>query len=170
MASKPVIVTGIGELNEKLAKLTGPQAKAAIRKASRTALKPVAQAAKANAPRRTGRMAQSIKVRALPRSRVRIGSRVTSSGTDKQYQGKTFDGAFQEYGWRSGRRARNADIGAAKGAKRTRRQQAAVSRLNKSRQKINGSKFMKRAALSQELNALLIYRTETVRWIEQLSK
>lgn len=170
MATNSVVVTGSEELNRKLAQLRGPQAKAAIRKASRAALRPVLAAAKANAPRRTGQLAGAIKLRALKRSRVRVGSQVTASGSNNQFQGKTYYGGFQEYGWRVGRRAQNTDVGAAFGARRTAAQQKAIAKRNASRAKIEGTEFMARAARDKKELALQIYRTETARWVNELSK
>jgi hypothetical protein len=169
MATKPVIVTGSEELNRKLADLKGSKAKQAIRKSSRTALRPVAEAAKSNAPRRSGRLAKSIKVRALERSRSRVGSRVTSSGSDNQFKGRTFYGGFQEYGWKAGRRAKNADVGAAAGARRTSSQKTAIAKRNNARRKIDGTEFLARAAKDKKELALQIYSAETARWIHELS-
>lgn len=168
--AKAIVLTGSEELNRKLAALKGAQAKAAIRKASRTALRPIADAVKARAPRRTGALSRSVKVRALPRSRVRIGSRVTTSGTDRQFKGRTFYGGFQEYGWRAGRRVRNVDLGAAKGVRRTKSQAAEAERRNNARKQIHGTEFMKLAANDKKQTALSIYRSETVKWINELSK
>jgi HK97 gp10 family phage protein len=170
MATKPVIVTGSEELNRKLADLKGSKAKQAIRKASREALRPVAAAAKANAPRRTGLLAQSIKVRALKRSRVRVGSQVTANGANKKFNGRQFYGGFQEYGWKAGRRAKNADIGAATGARRTKSQKSEIAKRNNARRKIDGTEFMARAAKDKKELALQIYAAETTRWIHEFSK
>lgn len=170
MAAGRIIVTGDAEINRKLAALAGPTAKAAIRKASRAALRPVAAAAKANAPRRTGLLSRSIKIRAMPRSRQRFGSMVTSSGSGRQFGGKTFYGAPQEYGWQAGRRVRNVDLGAAKGARRNASLRAEATRRNNSRRRIPGKEFMKRAADSKQSMALAIYKTETERWINLLAQ
>lgn len=162
MASQAAVLTGSAELNAKLATLKSAKAKQAIRKASRAALRPVAAEAKSNAPRRTGQLAKSVKVRSLRRSRSRVGSQVTASGT--------LYGAPQEYGWRAGRRASNADVGAAFGQKRTRRQQRAAKKINNARRQIPGTEFMKRAVDSKKAVSLQIYKTETARWITALSK
>lgn len=168
--AETVVVTGVEELDKKLAALMGAQAKAAIRKASRAALKPIADAAKSNAPRRSGRLRKSIKVKALPRSRSHVGSQVVSGGDDNAFAGHTFYGGFQEFGWQVGRRARNADIGAATGARRTTAQKAAIADRNAARSRIAGKEFMLRAANDKKELALQIYRSETIRWINELSK
>jgi hypothetical protein len=165
-----VVLTGSRELNEKLQQLRGPKQKVAIRKASREALKPVAEQVKSTAPKRTGKLARQTKVRALTRSRSKIGSRVTVSGTGNSFKGKTFYGGFIEYGWKAGRRVRNADLGAARGAKRTASQKAEAERRNNSRKQIKGTEWMKKAAQAKRQMALGIYRAETVRWVRELSK
>lgn len=164
------VVTGSDELNRKLQELKGPKQKAAIRKASREALRPVAEQVKSTAPKRTGRLARSAKVRSLTRSRSRVGSRVTVSGTGSNFKGKTFYGGFIEYGWKAGRRVRNADLGAARGAKRTADQRAEAERRNNARRQIKGTEWMKKAAQAKRQMALGIYRAETIRWVRELSK
>ena len=164
------VVTGSDALNRKLQELRGPKQKVAVRKASREALKPVADQVRATAPKRTGRLARSTKVRALTRSRSRIGSRVSVSGSGNSFKGKGFYGAFQEYGWKAGRRVRNADLGAARGAKRTTSQKAEATRRNSARKQIKGTEWMKKAAQAKRPMALGIYRAETVRWVRELSK
>ena len=172
MAAQVLIVTGTEELNVKLAKLAGKDAKAAIRKASRVALKPVAEAAKSNAPRKTGRLARSVKVKAITRSRSRVGSRVTTSGDGNAFSGETYYGGFQEYGWKAGRRTRNADLGMdpTRWARRNAAQKAEATRRNNSRRSIAGTQFMKRAADAKKEIALQIYRTELARLIVELAK
>lgn len=93
------IVLGDSILKEKLKGLTDSEAKNVIQRACRDAMKVVQKAAKAAAPKKTGALRRSIRVRAIKRSRVRIGARVTTSASDNMYTGKTFYGAFQEYGW-----------------------------------------------------------------------
>lgn len=78
--------------------------KTAIRKGSRAGLRPVLDSAKKNAPKKTGHLRKHIVLRALPRSRVRIGSKVSMAfvpPVDKKQQGKEnqFYGRFQEGGW-----------------------------------------------------------------------
>jgi HK97 gp10 family phage protein len=170
MARAHIVLTGSEELNRKLAELSGPKAKMAIRKASRVALRPVAEQAKSNAPRKSGRLGRSIKVKAIRRSRSRVGARVTSSGTDHQFKGRTFYGGFQEYGWKSGRRTRNADFGVSRRKRRTAAQSAAATARDSARRQVPGKQFMKRAARSKRQVALGIYRSETRRWIRELSK
>lgn len=134
-----VVLTGSDELNRKLARLKSKDAKKAIRKASRAALRPVLEAVKAKAPKRSGKLRRSLKIRALPRSRSRVGARVTTGGKARQFAGETFYGGFQEYGWKSGNR------------------------------KNPGKRFMKQSASAKKQRALSIYASETRRWVNELS-
>lgn len=170
MAKELLVLTGSPELNQKLRGLRGPRQKAAIRKASRVALRPVADRAKSNAPKRSGRLRRSIKVRAMKRSRSRIGARVTSSGTDHNFKGRTFYGGFQEFGWRAGRRTRNSDFGVKKRKRRTAAQSATAAERDSARRPIKGREFMKRAARSHKQIALRIYRNEIKRFIDSETK
>lgn len=72
-------------------------------KAARIAMKPLLQNAKANAPKgKTGLLRKAIKLRAMKRSRVKVGVYIAIG--DKMFEGQTFYGAFQEFGWRVGKR------------------------------------------------------------------
>lgn len=102
MAKPTMVLTGDKALNRKLKKLAGKEAKAVIRKATRPALKPVLQEARAEAPKRTGNLRKNIKIRALPRSRKFFGSRVTSGAGKSENSGDAFYGAFLEYGTKRG--------------------------------------------------------------------
>lgn len=155
------VLTGDKELNRKLAALKSTKAKQAIRKASRAALRPIHADAKSNAPKNRGDLRKGIKLRALKRSRSRIGAQVTSS---------VAHGAPQEYGWKAGRRTRNSDIGLARGQRRDSTAKAAATKRDGSRRTIAGKKFMERAAKSKQSKALAIYRRETAHWVRQLSE
>jgi len=100
--AKKTIMVGDKELNRRLKALATNLGKKIVRKAARPAMKPIHAAAKANAPRRTGLLQKSIKIRAQARSRKWFGVRVTIGKGD--YKGKTFYGAFQEYGWKTGKK------------------------------------------------------------------
>ena len=102
MAKAMVVLTGDKALNRMLRSLSGKDGKKAIRKATRPALKVVQAEAKALAPRATGALARAIRVRALPRSRRRVGARVTIGAGE--FTGETFYGGFQEWGWKAGGR------------------------------------------------------------------
>lgn len=157
-----VVLTGDAELNRKLQALKSTKAKQAIRKASRESLRPVLSSAKSNAPKRSGALRKGIKLRALKRSRSRIGAQVTASGT--------VYGAFQEYGWKVGRRTRNTDIGLARGARRSDAARRTAAKRDSARKAIRGKHFMDRAAKSKQSQALATYRTESAKWIRQLSE
>jgi hypothetical protein len=161
-----LVITGDKETNAKLAKLAGPDQKKAIRKASREALRPVLAQVKATAPRRTGALSRAAKIRAITRSRVRIGSMVTVTGTGKGFSGKAFYGGFIEYGWKSGRRVRNSDLKNADGTtlggkkRRTEVQKAIAWYRDGLRNKIPGTQWMKKSADAKKEEALANYRYE----------
>ncbi len=133
MARRPVItITGDKQLNRLLRDLAGKDGKAAVRKAARPALRPTLAEAKRIAPRDTGELEESLKIRALKRSRSRVGARVqTAKGS---FQGQTFYGGFQEWGWKTGRRGSG------------------------NRTHVPGEHFLKRAAEATRHRAIAIYR------------
>ena len=105
-----ILLIGESELRKKLEGLTDKESKTVIRGAAREALKPVQRMAQDLAPRKTGRLRRSIRIRSITRSRKRIGARVTISNKDTQFTGRTFYGAFQEFGWRPGKRLTTTEI------------------------------------------------------------
>lgn len=134
------VITGDVKLNRILAKLTSKQAKAAIRKASRAALKPVLQQARANAKsfKDTGLLGRSIKIRSIKRSRSAIGSRVTVSTETGKFD--KFYAAFQEYGWKAGPT------------------------------KVAGQNYMKDAATTKQPEVIRIYSNKIKNIVFQLAK
>lgn len=144
--SVTIVVTGDEEINRMLDRLDGPQARQAIRQAARHALRPTLLAAKRNAPRKTGKLARNTKLRALKRSRVRIGARVTSGSAKTDHTGEAYYGAFQEYGWTLGKR----------GGPRGR--------------KIPGKHWMKRAADETQSEAMRRYRDFVAAKVEELAR
>ncbi|HAN97625.1 MAG TPA: hypothetical protein DCQ98_09455 [Planctomycetaceae bacterium] len=151
MAKVTIVVTGDREINAMLARLDGPRAKSAIRQGARHALRPVLAAAKRHAPKDTGTLGKNIKLRALKRSRARIGARVTSggktsTGKSTDYTGDAYHGAFQEFGWTPGKR----------GGKRG--------------TKVAGKHFMKRAADESEAEAMRRYREFLKQKVEELAR
>lgn len=171
MAVAAVVLTGSPEVNRALAELKGPKQKEAIRKASRAALRPVLDQVRTTAPKRTGQLSRSVKVRALTRSRSRVGARVSVSARSN-FKGKAFYAGFQEYGWKVGRRVRNSDLGMdpKNWARRTATQKAEAAKRNAARRQVKGTEWMKKAAQAKRQMALGIYRAETIRWVRQLSK
>ena len=91
-----VTIGGADELQKALRGLPPAIAKKAFRKAMRPAMKPVAKSASEAAPKDTGALAQSIKVRAAKRSTKFIGIDVQIGEGD--FKGDTWYGAAQEYG------------------------------------------------------------------------
>ena len=100
-----ILLTGDKALDRNLEQLKASAARRIFGKAARAALQPIKNDAKRRAPRRTGRLATSIRVRALKRSRSRIGAKVTTGTAGSDFQGKTFYAAFLEYGYKIGKRS-----------------------------------------------------------------
>ena len=87
------------ELIATLRSLTPAMEKKAITAALRTAGKPILQTARAIAPKETGKLKKSIKQRVFKkRIKGRVGFTIGWYGSDAFY------GAFQEYGWKVGKR------------------------------------------------------------------
>lgn len=156
-SSQTIVLTGNEALNRKLQAVAGAKAKAIIRKAAREALRPAFQAARASAPRRTGKLARSVKLRAITRSRSRVGARITTSATDNQFSGKTYYGGFQEFGWKAGKRTSNAMLGVGKNKKRTTDQKAEAQRRNAARREVPGKHWLKKTADSHQQSTLVRY-------------
>jgi HK97 gp10 family phage protein len=99
MADFFVDVSGIVELNKKLRELAGDKiAKKVLLSAIRKAAKPMVAAAKAFAPVDSGLLEESIKLKAIRRTRTGFGVRISTSNSDFDSQGSTFYGPMQEFG------------------------------------------------------------------------
>jgi HK97 gp10 family phage protein len=96
------LVSGEDRIIRKLKRLPKKDARRIIRKASRSAAKSILPTAKSNAPVKTGQLRKSIKVRSIKKSRTSIGVRLLVS--EDWYKGDEFYGAFQEFGWKQGKR------------------------------------------------------------------
>lgn len=88
---------GVAETVGKLLTFPKKQATKAIRKGLRAGAKVMTAAVKAATPVRSGALRRAIKTRAMKRSRNKIGVR-TTIGAEGFYKGKTFYGAFVEFG------------------------------------------------------------------------
>lgn len=151
------ILTGSESLNEKLAALTNKQANEAIRKAARPALQPTLAAAKSMAPKRSGALSSSIKIRAIRRSRTRVGMRVTTAKSDSQFSGKTFYGGFIIWGRRIGKRTRRIKLANRKDS-------------YDSRGKVAANNFLKRAADRTRSTALRLYADGIIAYYRSVTK
>jgi HK97 gp10 family phage protein len=89
-----------------------------LKYALREAAKPILQSARANAPRATGALKKSIKIRTMKRKKGRVGFTVGSSARDIP-EGKEFYGYFQEKGWVTGKRTSADRQAQKKGIERT---------------------------------------------------
>jgi HK97 gp10 family phage protein len=97
-------IEGAKQLDKKLIALGPRIAKKVVRQAIRPAAKGIQRTAQANAPVDTGALKKSIKVRALKRSRTRIGITVATNSSDNLFKGKEFYGGLLEFGFRRGKR------------------------------------------------------------------
>ncbi|XZE36547.1 HK97-gp10 family putative phage morphogenesis protein [Pirellulaceae bacterium SH501] len=192
-----MVLTGSEELNRKLEELTSKQAKEAIRKAARPALQPTLAAARANAPKRSGRLQRSIKIRAIKRSRSRVGARVTTAKSDNQFSGRTFYAAFQEWGWKTGSRRGELNAVSRRIANQLRRESRAAKGLKKRgsdfrarqenyfasegarraarqkiaiRRQIPAKEFLRRAARSTKSQALKLYSDSIRSYIRSIAR
>jgi HK97 gp10 family phage protein len=147
MAKYRIDLSGDRVLAAKLHRLTDAEAKKAILGACRESIKVIQAEARTLAPSKTGAMRRSIKVRSIARSRKRVGVRVTTSASDNMYGGKTFYGAFQEFGWKTGSRKGTAN-----------------------RKQIPGKNFMKQAAGAKKGSALEIFKAKIDDYIRKVLK
>ena len=95
-------LVGDKELSRALHALPITVAKSVLRPALRAGAKESLGAIKRRAPRDTGALARSLKVRAAQRSRTHFGAGVRIG--EGYFKGDTFYGAFQELGWKTGKR------------------------------------------------------------------
>lgn len=95
-------VRGATAIIRALARLEKREAKKIIRRALRMVAKKITERAKMLAPVDTGRLKRAIRTRAGKRSRRYIA--VVSTIGEGQFQGETFYGGFQEWGWKTGKR------------------------------------------------------------------
>lgn len=108
-----MVITGDKELDKALQKIAGRHETAKhvnkfMRKATREAVKQIVlPKVKARVPVETGELEASLTVRALKRSRTRMGSGVTKKDNSPQefrnplFSGDTFYGGFLEFGFRT---------------------------------------------------------------------
>ena len=113
-----VQLKGYQQIERMLATLDKKVARKHISKSFRAGAKVIEKQAEANAPvgkdykkkdkiHKGGSLKKSIRVKAFKRNRKgRIGFNVTTSGNDSLFQGDAFYGAFQELGYRVGKRNR----------------------------------------------------------------
>lgn len=135
-----VYLTGDKQADRRLKAIEAKLAGKIVRQATRQALKPVHLAARRNAPKDSGQLRRSIKIRALPRSRSRVGARVTSGSGKSDFTGEAYYGGFQEWGWVAG---------------------------TNNRRRIKGKEFMGRAAKDKRQSAVTIYRGHIRRELER---
>lgn len=116
MNSKVIVTEGLEELGKKLAALDAWVESDVLKQGCKNGAQLIADAAKALAPRKTGKLAAAIKVRAGRKSNNSVAY-LASVGKGWN-TGTTFYGAFQEFGWKSGPRTSHAKNAAAHDTRR----------------------------------------------------
>lgn len=130
-------VKGDKELQRKLSRLSKDATNRVMTRALLRAGSVLEDQAKQNAPRKTGRLANSIRTHLSGIDFSNTSRVVVNVETnDRWFGGKTFYGAFQEFGWRVGRRLRRG---------RTLFRKAVRFVRNRLRKKIPGKHYIKRA-------------------------
>lgn len=145
-----VVLEGMEDVERSLNGLSNTLKKKALRKASRESAKVVQAYAKKYAPRRTGALVRSLKVRALRRSRRTkhvVGVQVWTG--EKWFKGQQFYAAFLEFG-------------TAERYTATRGRSKIRTAASRRRGRIRKGKFdfMRRAAFSAEPLAKQIFREQ----------
>lgn len=102
MDSLKVKIEGAKELDKALSELEKKVARKLTRQSLRAGAKPIHKEAQSLAPARSGKMRKAIKIKA-GRSRRGTMSVLVQIGA-KNFTGKEFYGAFQNFGWRQGSR------------------------------------------------------------------
>jgi HK97 gp10 family phage protein len=133
--------------------------KKALTKAARVAMRPLLSSAKQKAPKKSGALRKSLKMRTMKRSRVKVGVYIATS--DKFFQGETFYGAFQEFGWHTGKRAANL---------RTKGQWSGVGGEQDKRTMVPGKHFIEQAYLSGREGASDTFVTELGNQLDYIAK
>lgn len=93
-------IRGLTELENALAQLEGPQLKKVVRSSLRKGAKEIQAQAKADAPKRTGTLASSIKVRSGGTKAGTVAVKIVTSNDDHLFKGDQFYGAFLEFGYK----------------------------------------------------------------------
>jgi HK97 gp10 family phage protein len=97
--SDSITVEGLDDVIDALKALEGPTGLKIVRSSLRPGAKLMQQQAKADAPKRTGKLANSIKVKSGGTRKGVVKVLVVTSENDSLYRGETFYGAFQEFGY-----------------------------------------------------------------------
>lgn len=155
-------IQGMEALLKKLDGLSKKEANKALRKALRAGAKIVQAKAKQTIPRKSGKGAKALKVRAAKRSRKKgPGVMVIADGKNNLFKGDSFYLGFQEYGWKTGKRKHGnsgaVPVGGDKfvtliGGKRRRKQVAGLHWLKRAAEQSEGAA---REAIARVLEAEL---------------
>ena len=184
-----VQLKGYQQIENMLKTLDKKVARKHVSKSFRAGAKVIEKQAEANAPvgrnykrkgkdHKGGTLKKSIKVKAFKRNRKgKVGFNVTTSGSDNLFQGDVFYGAFQEMGYRIGKRdaatrkAQKSYLNARKSgnALAIKRTQAEYDSMD-SRPRVPAQRFMRRAFQSHGKQATSIIERELLKGVMQEAK
>jgi hypothetical protein len=74
------------------------------------------------------------------------------------FKGRTFYAAFQEYGWKTGKRASNQDLGVKKNKRRTSAQREEIASMNRARKSVRGQRYLYKATHSNSEIVMVTFR------------
>lgn len=139
----------LNKILKSLRSISGKEGKKIIRTAAReTAKEVLLPVARALAPSDTGQLRRKIKVRAIGRSKNGVGVRIGAS--EKDFTGDQFYAAFQELGWRVGKRdkqVRDFQEATRKSVRSVvKRAEIYAENINDTRRKVPGRKFLQKTA------------------------
>jgi HK97 gp10 family phage protein len=142
-------VRGDKAIMRRLKELPRNLRKRALQTAARTAMKPVLAAARSGLPTASGALRKAIKSKSWPKNRKGlVGQRVVIS--DRWFVGDEFYGAFQEFGWKTGKR------------------QSSKDKQVKERKQILGKHFIEAAFQTKGETAMRTFLTEVPKAIEKV--
>lgn len=154
-AAVKMVITGDKKVNALLKGLPIVMQRKIIREAARESIKPLLPLAQLAAPRRSGALERSMAVRAVVRSRKRIGARITNR-QGNLFKGREFYGGFQEWGWKTGKRKGRRGRGTVDPV--TLKLAVVRYKDNKPRRKIAGKFFLKTTTDRNRPTVLRYYR------------
>lgn len=167
-----VKMQGYAQVERRLMALPTKVARKVASQAMRAGAKIIQTEAKALAPKDTGALRKSIRVRtAKKKKRGEVKFTVTTSSKDNLFKGDQFYGGFQELGYRLGKRS--AEVQRLQRAVRKSRNagvhsvaSAALDSVDK-RRRVPGKRFMKRAFNSKGKAAVDLISQQLISGIER---
>jgi HK97 gp10 family phage protein len=154
MVTVAVNISGDKALLRRLKSLVPRARKQALTRSARVAMKPLLANAKSQAPSKSGVLRKAIKLRAMKRNRRGIVG-IFVDMSEKRFQGDTYYGAFQEFGWHAGKRDKSL---------RVRGKWSGVGSAADKRKAIAGKHFMEQAFDTGRSGAEQVFKRQL--WVE----